>query len=132
VRFEKGSIYQGAGRGAHDMYGAIARKYTELRDSAGPLGFPVSDQATVHDADGNPGMEVSFETGAIELVDGDPARAVWGPIYTAWAQDGGVRGPLGFPISDVFQVDDTDQQCNFVHGQVTYNQSTGVVTVTVS
>jgi LGFP repeat len=132
VHFEKGSIYEGAGHGAHDLYGAIAAKYTELRDSTGPLGFPVTDQATVHDADGNPGMEVSFVTGAIDLVDGDPARAVWGPIYTAWTNDGGVGGPLGFPISDVFAVDETDQQCNFVHGQVTYNQTTGAVTITLS
>jgi uncharacterized protein with LGFP repeats len=96
------------------------------------LGFPVSDQTTVQDADGTQGMQASFVTGAIDAVGHRPAYAVWGPIYTAWINDGGVSGQLGFPTSDVIQVDATEQQCSFTHGQATYDQTTGVVTISAS
>lgn len=132
AHFENGSIYEGDSHGAHDLYGAIAAKYLALGIDASPLGFPVSDQTTVQDADGTQGMQASFVTGAIDAVGHRPAYAVWGPIYTAWINDGGVSGQLGFPTSDVIQVDATEQQCSFTHGQATYDQTTGVVTISAS
>jgi hypothetical protein len=132
AHFTHGSIYQGPGQAPHDLYGDIATKYRQLGYEISPLGYPISDPQTVEDADGNAGIEVSFETGAIDMTVGNPAWAVWGPIYTTWAGEGRAAGPLGFPISDVFQADATDQRCDFEHGFAIYNQTTNQVTVTIT
>lgn len=130
ARFEHGSIYQGPGLAAHELDGAIATKYRSLGDETSPLGYPTSDQRPVQDAAGNPGTEITFETGAIDLTPDNPAGAVWGPIYATWDAQGRSAGPLGFPITDVYRLDATNQRCDFDHGYAVYDQTTGQVTVT--
>jgi hypothetical protein len=132
AHFTEGSIYHGPGLAPHDLYGEIAKKYRKLGYETGSLGYPTSDQKQVKDVDGNPGVEVSFETGAIDKTPHDVPYAVWGPIYTTWAGQGGAAGALGFPTSDVVATDPTHQRCDFEHGYAIYDQTTGQVTVTLT
>lgn len=132
AHFEHGSIYQGPGLAAYEQYGAIGTKYRELKYETGPLGYPTSDQQDVTDGQGNPGVEATFQTGAIDLTPGKPAYSVWGPIYTTWDGQGRAAGELGFPVSDVYQLDAHDQRCDFEHGYAVYNEITHQVTVTLT
>jgi LGFP repeat len=132
AHFEHGSIYQGNGLPAYSLTGAIATKYAQLGYQRSPLGYPTSGLAATADPAANAGTEMLFQTGAIEVALGNPPYAVWGPIYTTWAGQGRAAGSLGFPISDVFALDSTDQRCNFEHGYAVYNQTTGQVTVTMT
>jgi hypothetical protein len=44
---------------------------------------------------------------------------VHGPIYSRWADEGWIPGPLGLPTSDVLTFDDGTLLCDFEGGRIT-------------
>jgi uncharacterized protein with LGFP repeats len=81
-------------------------------------------------------QSASFVTGSVTLAPGTAtAFGVWGPIYQAWQQHGGAGGELGYPVSNVFtKAGDPDgtQECDFQNGTITYDPSTGQITITLN
>lgn len=126
--FDNGALYHKVGTPPYLLTGVTAAKYLQLGEVTGPLGYPTSESTDVINNQGEPGTQVSFDAGAITVVD-DVAYAVWGPIFTAWSDQGGAGGTLGFPISDVI-VGGVSDVCQFENGSMTLDHSTGVVTTT--
>jgi uncharacterized protein with LGFP repeats len=75
---------------------------------------------------------VTFERGAIVGVPPGEPFAVFGPIYDEWVRQGGVGGALGYPTSDVVDLDPGQQQATFEHGTVTYDNATGATRVSLT
>jgi hypothetical protein len=132
ARFANGLIYQGPHLAAYEVDGDIAAKYESLSAEVSPLGYPTSDRATLATDTGAVAYRNTFQTGAIVEVPPGAAYAVWGPIYTAWIDHGGLRGELGYPTTDVITIDSTHTQSTFEHGTATYDATTGVVTIVVN
>jgi uncharacterized protein with LGFP repeats len=135
AHFTAGSIYQHHGHDPYYVCGNLEKKYRSTGNVTGPLGYLKADQAAVSDSHGIAGAEVVCHTGAVAQADGQHAYAVWGPIYTSWDNDGRAAGPLGFPLSDVYQDDMADgsgQRCDFEYGYATYDETTGQVTIVLT
>jgi uncharacterized protein with LGFP repeats len=91
----------------------------------GPLGYPTSDLFAI---DGTEGWRMSFVGGAAYRHPTAGVHAVWGPIFTAWqTEHGGETGPMGFPTSDVYALDDTHDKCDFEHGTLVFNEHDATV-----
>jgi uncharacterized protein with LGFP repeats len=131
AHFQGGVIYQGDGHRAHVLAGSVAVKYKALHYEAGVLGYPTTDERRVTSVNGTSAVEMRFENGAIEATAAN-VHAVWGPIYTAWWQDGGATGPLGLPITDVVTVDSTHTRCDFENGYAVYDSTSDQVTITMT
>lgn len=128
------------------LTGPIAAKYSSAtEDQKKALGKPLT-------GDRNAGTRQSgvvfqqFQGGAITAKNGEagtPAYIILGKIREAWniprGPDGtpvatgsnGSAGPLGLPTSDVHTVGDL-QVSTFEHGKIEFNQTTGLVAVTVN
>jgi uncharacterized protein with LGFP repeats len=135
VHFTDGAIYQRGGQPPHDLVGDIAVKYRQIGAEQGLLGYPADDQRPAVNGKGVTGFEVVCEHGAVAMAEGHHAYAVSGPIYITWHDQGGAAGELGFPFSDVFEVNLVDgpgQRCDFEYGSATYDDTTKQVTVVPS
>jgi uncharacterized protein with LGFP repeats len=102
----RGAIYANPVVGAHWLRDKIYERYLELRATAGPLGYPSSDErdagapgATFNEfAVVQPGSGV-VSRGAIYATRQFGAWAVSAPFYAPWLASGAERGPLGFPVA---------------------------------
>ena len=90
-----------------------------------PLGVPesgIQTGATVIDGHGgaDPLHYVKFEHGIVTASETTGAHAIWGPIADAWADQGFELGPLGAPVSTVWQ-DGSNWFAQFQGGLVQFN-----------
>jgi uncharacterized protein with LGFP repeats len=125
--FQHGAIYTHPDHGTHALPQPEWDVWRAHLAEAGPLGYPRQDQAAV----GTTGAtHLEFERGTIDVHPTLGAHAVWGPIFTSWAADyGREAGSLGFPVSDVRPEDDTHDRCDFEHGSLVVDTTTGEVTL---
>lgn len=130
--FDGGSIYQGPDLDAFAAYGPIGQKYAALGFASSPLGYPVSAITGITTDQGSDGQLMRFQDGAIVVVSPAQPFAVFGRIYAEWVSQGGSTGRLGYPTSDVVDVDQTHQQASFEHGTVTYDRSADTVQVVLT
>jgi uncharacterized protein with LGFP repeats len=93
--FERGVIAWTPNTGAHEVHGAILRRWVALGREDG-LGFPLTDELTTPDTRGRYNH---FENGSIYWTPQTGAHEVTGTIKNAWAAAGWEQGPLGYPAS---------------------------------
>ncbi|TSE02220.1 hypothetical protein FOS14_00915 [Skermania sp. ID1734] len=101
-----------------EVSGDILSKYNELGGPTGTLGLPTGAAKTI----GGDGHYQEFAGGAIFYSQGTGAHVVWGDIRTAYDQNGGPGGELGFPTSDETDIPG-GKQSTFQHGKITWNAS---------
>ena len=96
--FQGGIVYWHPTTGAHEVHGAILRKYRELGEESSFLGYPTTDERKTP----NPrGRFNHFQGGSIYWTGQTGAHEVHGLIRNYWAQNGWERNEdLGFPLTD--------------------------------
>jgi peptidoglycan/xylan/chitin deacetylase (PgdA/CDA1 family) len=126
-RFQGGSIYWlAAAGGGHIVQGAIHTKYLSLDAEAGFLGYPLSDETKLTGGYGS-----QFQGGNIYWTAATGAHEVHGLILARYIALGGMASTLGAPTSDEYAVS-VGRSNAFVHGTITWNATTGAVTVVYS
>jgi uncharacterized protein with LGFP repeats len=104
--FYGGTIYWSPATGAHEVHGAILGQYiTAAPDGAGGpsiYGLPVTDEMTTPDGIGR----YNHFQGArsIYWTPDSGAHTVYGSIRSDWSAGGWELGPLGYPISNEFEI----------------------------
>lgn len=104
--------------GQYVLQGAILQKFNESGGSTGPLGVPISNEMPGP----NGGQYTKFQSGVIYWKPNTGAHIVWGGIRTAWEDNGGAGGPLGYPTSDERPVPGGTQS-DFEHGTIAFTDS---------
>jgi hypothetical protein len=132
AQFEKGVVLRGPGLPAVAVHGEIGAKYLALGYENSELGYPVGDRAPVSDVLGRVGALQPFQRGSIAVTPLALVAAVWGAIHTRWKLEGGEAGALGFPTTDVVQVDASTERCDFDRGYITLDRLTGETTVVLN
>lgn len=121
--FEGGSIYWSRASGAQLVYGAIRDKWSALGWERGFLGYPVSDEVSV-----TGGRASQFQGGNVYWSAATAAHEVHGAILARYLQLGGTSSTLGLPVSDEHDIDG-GRASEFRHGTITWNATTGALTV---
>lgn len=97
--------------------------YTALGGPTGILGLPAGPE---HSVPGGRAAVREFANGFIYWTSQGGAHAIYGPILEAWVRTGGERSPLGYPVSDE---EDTNQSNNryqrFEHGSISWSRQDG-------
>jgi uncharacterized protein with LGFP repeats len=120
------SIYWSPVTKAHAVQGQIRDLWAGLGWETGLLGYPTSDEQPT--ADGR-GRQNTFQTGAVIWSPGTGAQAVYGSIYNRYLALGGVRSTLGYPTRSEYGVPG-GRANDFQHGRISWNATTGALTVT--
>jgi hypothetical protein len=123
--FQHGEIYHTAATGTHALWGQVFQKYRAVGSHL--LGYPTTD---VRQAAG--GEYARFSNGSIAGAHSIGWHDLYGRVDTAWWQHGGPTGKLGLPTSDERTLSSGDRTCDFQHGTITYDPTTGQVIVTVT
>lgn len=121
-----GSIYWTPQTGAHGVWGPIRARWEQLRWELGPLGYPVTTQRATGDG---VGRYVHFERGSVYWHPDLGAHGVWGPVRTAWKDEGYENGPLGYPVRTQYTDDAGRQRADFQGGHVVHDPATGTTEV---
>jgi uncharacterized protein with LGFP repeats len=95
--YQNGTLYWSPATGVRSVAQPILSAWPWPLE-AGPLGYPVSERIC--------GLKESgcgqvFQNGRIFHTPGTGARAITGPIQTAWIDQGWENGPMGYPVSDL-------------------------------
>ena len=123
ARFRGADLLFTPGPGAHEVHGAIRRRYRSLRMQNHQLGFPTSDQRRA----GVPGSRSNrFQHGRIYWSKPTGAREVYGGIMRRYADLGGAAGRLGLPTTGEFNGSKNGSRLNkFRHGRIYWHADTG-------
>ncbi|OZF34270.1 N-acetylmuramoyl-L-alanine amidase [Rhodococcus sp. 14-2483-1-2] len=104
----------------------VAQKWLASGAETGSLGVPVSGLVQV-----SGGREkAQFANGEIITNMAGQAVAVIGKIFQQYAQQGGVDGVLGLPLTDEFRVPE-GFRTDFENGSLIFNELTGIVTTVI-
>jgi len=95
--FEGGDVYWSAASGAHPVYGRIRDYWLADGGAAGPMGYPTSGELAGTDPTHR---YTAFQRGLVYWTPTGGAHAVRGAIRAYWEARGGLRGPLGHPVSE--------------------------------
>ncbi|HEX2810458.1 MAG TPA: hypothetical protein VHN80_30210 [Kineosporiaceae bacterium] len=100
--FAGGSIYWSLPTGAHEIHGYILAEYVGAAGGPTVYGLPLTDETTTPDGIGR----YNHFTGgrSIYWTAATGAHAIYGSIRGDYAATGWERGPLGYPVSDEFDV----------------------------
>jgi hypothetical protein len=98
------SVYWSSKHDAHATWGGIGEYYEQRAGTAGPLGFPVSDETEVkglvrEDGSQTVGWCQRFEGGVVYWSEKTKAIFVPNAVAEHHENHGGVFGRLGFPVS---------------------------------
>jgi SpoIID/LytB domain protein len=93
------------------VIGTIRQKYDAIGCRPG---LPTSSQAPVAG-----GERQVFQRGTIFAKDGAGAHEVTGAVLLYYQKHGGPGGPLGFPLTDTFRLQNGNSRTRFEHGTVT-------------
>ncbi|WP_432486792.1 family 43 glycosylhydrolase [Kineococcus sp. SYSU DK018] len=108
----------------HEVRGAIREKWLATGGADGPLGPPTSDEVPTP---GGRGAFSHFLGGSIYFSPATGAHVVRGAIQSAWGDSGWEAGPLGFPVSDEYDVPG-GKRSDFENGSLVWDAATGRVT----
>lgn len=108
--------------------GAIGSKFQALGGCASLLGAPLTDELATPDGVGRYNV---FEHGSIYWTAALGAHEVNGVIRDRWAATGWEAGPLGYPVSDEYEVPG-GRRSDFQHGSITWSAASGETTVVMS
>lgn len=125
-RFEKGHIYYSPETGAKEIYyGHIWEEFVRLDYEKGPLGYPVGIAVESQD---RRGVIQSFQKGAVYALNGrtkEDGNGLWGDIFEMYGRLGYETGRLGFPITDVYRVNESTDRVDFEAGSIERNFNNG-------
>lgn len=124
--FTKGTMWWKSGVGAHFVSGPALTEFDAWGSYSGKLGFPARDSQP--DAANAQQARQVFEHGTIYTV-GSVAYGVYGKVDAAYRDLGDLNSPLGAPIARSTVPTTGDQVGRFVHGTITYDPTTGQVSV---
>ena len=117
--------------GAHEVHGAIQKRYAELGGSA--WGYPITDETVTPDKRGRFNHFRDVATGAEKSIYSTPqtgAREVYGYIRHAWAALNWERGLLGYPTSgEMATHDGVGRWQTFEGGILVWHPTTGAFEV---
>ncbi|WP_327099176.1 DUF1906 domain-containing protein [Nocardia vinacea] len=118
AQFKNGYIYWHPSTGAHPIPSSLFDKFAETGWEAGPLGYPITDNAVLRDPkDVEWGEVEGFQNGALYHRNGRPVYWVHGEIRDRWNRSGFENGPLGWPTSDEILFDTGTYQ-EFENGRI--------------
>ncbi|MGZ4657967.1 MAG: hypothetical protein ACXVGE_13670 [Blastococcus sp.] len=121
--YANGWIYWSPATGARVVRGGIGGSWIAGGAERGSLGYPLTSEA--HTADSK-GFVQQFEHGSIYWTSATGARALSGPIETAWKASGAETGSLGYPTTSVSTAaDGKGQYARFQNGSVYWSSATG-------
>ena len=126
--FQAGTISWSSTTGAYETHGQIDARYRATGGSGGPLAFPTTDTRPTADGVGRFNRFNGSGGGAIFWSPSTGAQAVYGPIFTRWAQLSAERGSLGYPRTSVYEVTG-GQRVDFQGGYIRWDRATGQTTV---
>ncbi len=120
--FERGSIYWKEQTGAHEVHGVIRDKWAELgwETAEGLMGYPITDETKTPDGIGRYNV---FERGSIYWTEQTGAHEIYGFIRDRYKDLGWEAGPLGYPTSGEYDVED-GRRNDFQNGSITWNPKT--------
>jgi len=118
------SIYWTPATGAQAVSGQIRDLWARLGWENGPLRYPTADERSTAG-----GRYSTFQQGAVFWTAALGPHAVYGSIYNTYLSLGAATSRLGFPTSDEYAVSG-GRATTFQHGKITWNASTGKITVT--
>jgi uncharacterized protein with LGFP repeats len=120
------AIYWSPSTGAFEVHGWIRDLYSSLNGEQSFLGYPTSDETPVL---GGRAVVNTFQGGRIYSSPATGAREVHGSILRRYLQLGGPESALGLPTRNEYAVSG-GRRSDFQHGSITWNSSTGALTVT--
>lgn len=126
VRFERGAIHVSRDTGARAVHGPVHRHYLSSGEARGVYGYPVTDVIDAH----NGGDTVEFENGRVFWRADLGTHGVHGPIAARYERERRALGPLGYPVSDVYETGGGDLRADFEGGSIVYDASSGDTRVT--
>lgn len=125
--FDRGAIYWSPATGAHEVHGAIRRKYLEVGGPASFLGYPTSDEEWMPD---KLGRRTSCQGGAIYWTPTTGAHEVHGAIRSEWQSMGAEQSWLGYPTSDEFTIPGANgRRSVFVGGAIDWYPDKGAAAI---
>ncbi len=126
ANFEHGRIYSWSG-GTFEIDGATLLRHEALGGVHGVLGYPTSDVGSVGDGRGR---VTRFEGGSIYSASSTGAHEVHGAISDRYRVNGGPRGALRYPTSDVRAISDRrGKYSEFQGGRIYWTATTGAFEV---
>jgi uncharacterized protein with LGFP repeats len=123
-RFQGGYLMWTPSTGAHEVDGPIVAAWARLGLAPGLFGYPTGNPTPTSDLYGR--MQ-TFQRGAIYEAPGTGAHGIRGAIRDRYVALGAERSWLGYPTIDSPGV----VQSGFQRGTITWNTTTGAVTVTM-
>jgi hypothetical protein len=122
------SVYSTPATGAHEIYGAIRKRWGQLRWERGVLGYPITGQLRTPDGTGR--MQHFSRPGGASIywTSATGAHEVYGTIRSHWLQLGGERGALGYPVRGEHAVPG-GRQSDFQHGSIRWDKARNVAEV---
>jgi uncharacterized protein with LGFP repeats len=123
--FAAGAVYWSPATGAHAVSGGTMGVWQSLGAQNGVLGYPTGGMFCGITAGG---CGQFFTGGVVYWSSSTGAHAVLGAIRDTWRSRGWEGGPLGYPTAERVAVSVGWQQ-QFQGGTITWNTSTGAVTV---
>ena len=115
ARFEGGSVWWTQATGPQALLGPIEDLWESTGGVDGVLGYPTRSVST---STGGDGQYAHFEHGSIYWSPATGARAMLGPIETLYEADGAEDGPLGYPLSSVYDAAGGGQIAHFQKGSI--------------
>ncbi len=123
--FQNGSIYWTPGTSSREVRGAIRERWALLGWEKSALGYPVTDELGTPD---RIGRFNHFQNGSIYWSPATSSREVRGAIRGLWAATGWELGPLGYPVSDEYEVAN-GRRSDFQRGSIVWDRRTGQTTI---
>ncbi len=124
--FSHGRMYWSKRTGARALRGAVLAYYLRAGGVQSFLGFPTGRLDRTYDG----GRKAAFQGGVVVAHDRTGTHAVTGAILAAYRRHGSVRGPLGYPTTDVRRIE-VGRRVRFEHGRITWLRDTREVEVVV-
>ncbi|MCA0146229.1 LGFP repeat-containing protein, partial [Blastococcus sp. LR1] len=112
--------------GVHVVQGSIRDLWASQGYETGPLGYPTADEKATSDGKGR---YSSFQIGTVFWTPALGPQAVYGSIFARYQALGGVTSRLGYPTTSEYAVPG-GRANDFEQGRITWNATTGAVTVT--
>lgn len=123
--FEVGTIYANDATGrAYWLRGPVLEKYAAVGGPPGVLGLPRSGERRIPG-----GTRTLFDRGRIYRSEAAGTWALHGPVLDRYLSLRGTRGPLGYPVTDVFPVGEDRERARFQGGVITCWPATGTCRV---
>jgi hypothetical protein len=121
-----GAVFYHPALGAHEVYGAVYRRWAQLRREQGPLGYPTTGERPTADGTGRYNDFAGNGGGTIVWTPATGVQEVYGAVRARWHALGRERGPLGHPTTgERTTADGRGRYNDFQRGTVVWTPSTG-------